>query len=186
MAALLNTCISTGYVLSRWKTVANAMLEKIPGVPKINKKLRVIHVLEADLNFWYSAYCGIDVCSGMLKKTNVSDHFLHTVLLELLHSLAVLQMLHSVSGSGFSAGASLNLLPLNSKLRPAAANIDGISPPVSLTTRRDHGSWLLWVVVVACAKCDGARQVPPLVPDGLLVMVLVSGDWVSTVSRTLS
>jgi hypothetical protein len=48
-ADLLKACISTGYVLNRWKTVANAMLEKIPGVPRINK-LRVIHLFEADLN----------------------------------------------------------------------------------------------------------------------------------------
>jgi hypothetical protein len=49
MADRFDACISTGCVLNSWKTVANAMLEKIPGVPRINK-LRVIHLFVVDLN----------------------------------------------------------------------------------------------------------------------------------------
>jgi len=47
--AVINACIQHQHVLDRWKKVASAMIEKIPGQPRIDK-LRVIHLIEADLN----------------------------------------------------------------------------------------------------------------------------------------
>ena len=46
---LLNIPFQAGQPLDRWKTVVNAMLEKISGKPYLHK-LRVIHLLEADYN----------------------------------------------------------------------------------------------------------------------------------------
>jgi hypothetical protein len=48
-AAFLNAAIEHGIVYERWKTVVNALIEKIPGMPMINK-LRVIHLIESDFN----------------------------------------------------------------------------------------------------------------------------------------
>jgi hypothetical protein len=41
--------LQTGFIFERWRNIANAMIEKIPGRPQLNK-LRVIHLLTADLN----------------------------------------------------------------------------------------------------------------------------------------
>jgi hypothetical protein len=46
---VINIPIQQGYSPTRWQTVINAMLEKIPGKPLLHK-LRVIHILEADYN----------------------------------------------------------------------------------------------------------------------------------------
>ena len=48
-ATFLNMAIEHGHVYSRWKTIVNAMIEKIPGKPLLNK-LRVIHLIESDFN----------------------------------------------------------------------------------------------------------------------------------------
>jgi ribonuclease HI len=49
MVGILNFCIRTGYVLSRWKHIHNLMIFKDIGNFQIHK-LRVIHLYEADLN----------------------------------------------------------------------------------------------------------------------------------------
>jgi hypothetical protein len=46
---VINIPIQNGFSPTRWQTVVNAMLEKIPGKPFLHK-LRVIHILEADYN----------------------------------------------------------------------------------------------------------------------------------------
>jgi hypothetical protein len=46
---VINIPIQNGFSPTRWQTVVNAMLEKIPGKPYLHK-LRVIHILEADYN----------------------------------------------------------------------------------------------------------------------------------------
>jgi hypothetical protein len=46
---IINIPIQAGFSPKRWKTVVNAMLEKLPGKPYLHK-LRVIHILEADYN----------------------------------------------------------------------------------------------------------------------------------------
>ena len=46
MAQLLTAAFHRGFTLDSWNMVFNAMLEKIPGDPKINK-LRVIHIFDA-------------------------------------------------------------------------------------------------------------------------------------------
>jgi hypothetical protein len=49
IANLIDSALQTGFVFARWCEIVNAMIEKIPGRPLINK-LRVIHLSEADLN----------------------------------------------------------------------------------------------------------------------------------------
>jgi hypothetical protein len=46
---IINLPLANGFSPNRWKTVVNAMLEKITGKPMLHK-LRVIHILEADYN----------------------------------------------------------------------------------------------------------------------------------------
>lgn len=46
---IMAAAINSGNILDRWKHVMTAMIEKIPGSPKIDK-LRVIHLNEADYN----------------------------------------------------------------------------------------------------------------------------------------
>jgi hypothetical protein len=48
-AQIIQWAITYKHVYKRWQTVVNAMLEKIPGKPLLNK-LRVIHLIESDLN----------------------------------------------------------------------------------------------------------------------------------------
>jgi hypothetical protein len=48
---LLNLAIQSSYSMHRWHTVISAMIEKIPGTPRIDK-LRIIHLYEADYNLF--------------------------------------------------------------------------------------------------------------------------------------
>jgi hypothetical protein len=47
--SVMNFCIRTGHVLSRWKVVVNTMIFKDPGIFRIHR-LRVLRIYEADLN----------------------------------------------------------------------------------------------------------------------------------------
>jgi hypothetical protein len=49
IANMVDAALQIGFVFERWRNVVNAMIEKLPGRPQIHK-LRVIHLLEADLN----------------------------------------------------------------------------------------------------------------------------------------
>jgi hypothetical protein len=46
---LVDSALQTGFVFDRWCNIDTAMLEKIPGRPRLHR-LRVIHLLAADLN----------------------------------------------------------------------------------------------------------------------------------------
>jgi hypothetical protein len=46
---MMSTPLAEGFCPQRWRQAIDIMLEKIPGVPRINK-LRIIQLLEADLN----------------------------------------------------------------------------------------------------------------------------------------
>jgi hypothetical protein len=48
-AAMMPIPLAEGFCTERWRQSLDIMLEKIPGVPRINK-LRIIQLLEADLN----------------------------------------------------------------------------------------------------------------------------------------
>jgi hypothetical protein len=48
-AAMMSIPLAEGFCPERWKHVVDVMLEKIPGVVRMNK-LRIIQLLEADLN----------------------------------------------------------------------------------------------------------------------------------------
>jgi hypothetical protein len=49
LANMTDAALQTGFVFERWRKRVNAMIKKIPGSPRLDK-LRVIHLLEADLN----------------------------------------------------------------------------------------------------------------------------------------
>jgi hypothetical protein len=59
---IMNLAINEGYSLTRWQTVVSTLIEKIPGVPRIDK-IRVIHIFEAD----YSAL-GKYIYSGKMMR----------------------------------------------------------------------------------------------------------------------
>jgi hypothetical protein len=48
-AAMVSIPLAEGFCPEQWRQAIDIMLEKIPGVPRINK-LRIIQLLEADLN----------------------------------------------------------------------------------------------------------------------------------------
>jgi hypothetical protein len=48
-AEMMSIPLAEGFCPERWRQVIDIMLEKIPGVPRINK-LIIIQLLEADLN----------------------------------------------------------------------------------------------------------------------------------------
>jgi hypothetical protein len=49
-AAFINAAFDNNHIYNRWANIVNATIEKIPGRPLI-KKLRIIHLIESDLNF---------------------------------------------------------------------------------------------------------------------------------------
>jgi hypothetical protein len=46
---LLNIALKHCHIYPRWKKIINALIEKIPGLPLVGK-LRVIHIIESDIN----------------------------------------------------------------------------------------------------------------------------------------
>lgn len=68
-AKFLNIAIRHGVVYTRWKKIVNAMIEKIPGKPLINK-LQVIHLIESDFNLMTGILWGRRV---MIQGENLSD-----------------------------------------------------------------------------------------------------------------
>lgn len=64
----INDCITNKYVLSRWKKVVQIMLCKIPGNFHINK-LRVMQLLEADLNMYLRLIWGKKLVRNALKHS---------------------------------------------------------------------------------------------------------------------
>ena len=51
-ALLLNLANGSTFLYERWLTVINAMIEKIPGNPCIDK-MRIIHIISADSNYYF-------------------------------------------------------------------------------------------------------------------------------------
>jgi Reverse transcriptase (RNA-dependent DNA polymerase) len=56
-ARMINVALDHCCVYTRWQTVITTMIEKIPGVPCLDK-LRVIHIIESDFNLWMGIVCG--------------------------------------------------------------------------------------------------------------------------------
>jgi hypothetical protein len=56
-ARMINLALDHRHVYTRWQTVITTMIEKIPGVPRLDK-LRVIHIIESDFNLWMGIVCG--------------------------------------------------------------------------------------------------------------------------------
>ena len=53
----LNIAVQSGVSISRWSNAVNVLIEKDPGKPKINR-LRIIHLFEADFNFFLKLQWG--------------------------------------------------------------------------------------------------------------------------------
>ena len=53
----LNITIQSGISIPRWSNAVNVLIEKDPGKPRINR-LRIIHLFEADLNFFLKLQWG--------------------------------------------------------------------------------------------------------------------------------
>jgi hypothetical protein len=74
---IINIPIQKGFSPTRWQTVVNAMIEKIPGHPYLHK-LRVIHILEADYNLALKEIFGRRLLANCEKSGtlgNVQDGF---------------------------------------------------------------------------------------------------------------
>ena len=67
MAILLNLCSTKGLILDRWLTVYTTMLEKIIGLDRIDK-IRVIHIMESDLNLLLGILFGKRLAQHAEKK----------------------------------------------------------------------------------------------------------------------
>ena len=57
LVLFLNIAISRGIAIPRWSNATNVLIEKDPGSPRINR-LRIIHLFEADLNFFLKLQWG--------------------------------------------------------------------------------------------------------------------------------
>jgi hypothetical protein len=74
---IINLPLQHGFSPNRWRTVVNAMLEKIPGRPYLHK-LRVIHILEADYNLALKEIFGRRLlwnCERYNKLGDIQDGF---------------------------------------------------------------------------------------------------------------
>jgi hypothetical protein len=74
---IINLPIQNGFSPQRWRTVVNAMLEKITGKPMLHK-LRVIHILEADYNLALKLIFGkrlLQNCEKYDTLGNLQDGF---------------------------------------------------------------------------------------------------------------
>jgi hypothetical protein len=56
-ARMINLAVQHRHVYTRWTKVITTMIEKVPGVPRLDK-LRVIHIIESDFNLWMGIVCG--------------------------------------------------------------------------------------------------------------------------------
>jgi hypothetical protein len=69
---IINIPLKNGFSPTRWQTIINAMLEKIPGTPLLHK-LRVIHILEADYNLTLKAIFGRRLMKNCEKYGSLGD-----------------------------------------------------------------------------------------------------------------
>ena len=68
IVSLINDAVNNNYLLTRWRKVIQIMLCKIPGNYNINK-LRVIQLLEADLNMYLHLIWGKKLVQNALKHS---------------------------------------------------------------------------------------------------------------------
>jgi hypothetical protein len=73
-AAMMSIPLAEGFCPERWRQAIDIMLEKIPGVPRINK-LRIIQLLEADMNQVLRSACARNI-SKLAQDTPgiISEH----------------------------------------------------------------------------------------------------------------
>jgi hypothetical protein len=68
----MNIAISHGIALERWSNSVTVMLEKDAGVPRINR-LRIIHLFEADFNFFLKLQWGSRLVKHAVKHDLLND-----------------------------------------------------------------------------------------------------------------
>jgi hypothetical protein len=96
-AAMMSISLAEGFCPERWRQAINIMLEKIPGVPRINK-LRIIQLLKADLNQVLRSTFDRNI-SKLAQETPgiISEHQYgrshHTCLTPFLNKLLTVQLL---------------------------------------------------------------------------------------------
>jgi hypothetical protein len=96
-AAMMSIPLAEGFCPKRWRQAIDNMLEKIPGVPIINK-LRIIQLLEADLNQVLQSAFAINI-SKLAQETPgiISEHQYgrshQTCLTPVLNKLLKVQLL---------------------------------------------------------------------------------------------
>jgi hypothetical protein len=73
-AAMMSIPLAEGFYPGRWRQAIDIMLEKIPGVPRINN-LRIIQLLEVDLNQVLRSAFAINI-SKLAQETSgiISKH----------------------------------------------------------------------------------------------------------------
>ena len=70
---MINIGMVCGIVLKRWKNAVNIMIEKDKGSPKLHR-LRVIQLMEADLNFCLSTVFGKRIMEFATKYCGLSEN----------------------------------------------------------------------------------------------------------------
>ena len=70
---IINIAVATGHVPKRWKVAVDIMAEKDKGSPKIHR-LRIIQIIEADLNFCLSTIYGKRMMAFAAAHCNLSQN----------------------------------------------------------------------------------------------------------------
>jgi hypothetical protein len=73
LATLMNLCSHYGLALDRWLMLFNTMLEKVIGLDRIDK-VRVIHIMEADMNLLMGILFGRRLSQHAEKHGKISDY----------------------------------------------------------------------------------------------------------------
>jgi hypothetical protein len=95
--AMMSIPLAEGFCPERWRRAIDIMLDKIPGVPRINK-LRIIQLLEADLNLVFRSVFARNI-SKLVQDTMgiISEHQYgrshQTCLTPVLNNLLTVQLL---------------------------------------------------------------------------------------------
>jgi hypothetical protein len=68
----MNIAVQSGVSIPRWSNAVNVLIEKDPGKPRLNR-LRIIHLFEADFNFFLKLQWGHRLVRRSLKMNLLHD-----------------------------------------------------------------------------------------------------------------
>jgi hypothetical protein len=94
---MMSIPLAEGFCPERWRQAIDIMLEKIPGVPRINK-LRIIKLLEADLNQVLRSACARNISKLAQETPGITSEHQYgrshqTCLTPVLNKLLTVQLL---------------------------------------------------------------------------------------------